>query len=206
MNRWDDVVALHRRAAAEYAAAARQLAADDVAWITPPVAGKWSAAEITQHLILVFEAVGRELRGGVPMVLRTRAWHRFVLRFTIQRRLLAGGPFPRGARAPREARPQPPGGSAAALVERFERLHDELLAELETAFAERPRLRLTHPYFGRLGAVDTVCISARHIQHHATQLHRLMRGAGSGSSEAEIERPRMFDQQRAALGQRQRGI
>jgi hypothetical protein len=171
---WSDVVALHNRAAADFAASARRAAADHAVWSAPGAPGKWSPAEIVQHLVLVLEAVRRELREGVPMKLRTRAWHRLVLRFTLQRRLMRGGAFPRGARSPREARPHGDIGPADSLVARFERLNEELMADLDDARTSRPRLRLVHPYFGRLSAVDMIYVSARHIQHHEAQLDGIL--------------------------------
>lgn len=170
MREWGDVVILHNRAAADFAASARRAAASDEVWSAPYAPGKWSPAQIVQHLALAFEAVQRELREGVPMKSRTRAWHRLVLRFTLQRTLMRGGAFPRGARSPRETRPHGDTGRAETLIARFEQLNRELLAELDDARTSRPALRLTHPYFGRLTPTDMTYVSARHIQHHEAQL------------------------------------
>jgi hypothetical protein len=174
VKEWGDVVALHNRAVADFAATARRAAADDYLWSAPGAPGKWSPAEIVQHLVLAFEAVQRELREGVPMKLRTRAWHRLVLRFTLQRRLMRGGAFPHGARSPREARPHGDIGPAGSLIGRLEGLNAELIADLADARTSRPRLRLLHPYFGRLSAIDIVYVSARHIQHHEAQLNGIL--------------------------------
>jgi hypothetical protein len=167
---WDATLAQHTRAVEEYAAAARRVAAVPGLWLAGPADGRWSPAQITQHLVMAFEAVSRELAGEPGMALRTTAWQRLLLRFTIQRRLLRGGAFPQGARSPREARPPATAEDAATLVPRFE----VLAAALESRLAERrdadPRAQLTHPYFGRLSLRDTVYISARHIDHHRAQL------------------------------------
>lgn len=171
-HEWTDVVALHRRAAAEFAASARRAAADESVWSASYAPGKWSPAQIVQHLVLAFEAVQRELHEGVPMKLRTRAWHRLILRLTLQRTLMHGGAFPRGARSPREARPGDEAGPAEELIARFEQLNDELLVELDDARTSSPDLRLLHPYFGRLTVTDMTYVSARHIQHHEAQLRR----------------------------------
>jgi hypothetical protein len=165
-----EAVALHEAAVTEFAAAARIVARDAARWDAPLAEGKWSPAQITLHLIMAFEAVGRELDGGPAMALRTKRWHRLVLRFTIQRRLLRGGVFPGGARAPREARPPVPTEDAASLIARFEQLASELMARVNTLHAADPRARLTHPYFGALPLHETVYISARHVQHHRGQL------------------------------------
>jgi hypothetical protein len=173
----DGALALHRAAAAAYAAAARAAAARPAVWSTPVAEGKWSPAQITLHLVLAFEAVAREIREGVPMALRTTAWQRLLLRFTILRRLLRGGRFPRGARSPREARPPVPAEGpvpvedGAVLIARFEALADGVEALLrQRVESDAGKVRLTHPYFGRLPAAQTVYISARHIDHHRGQL------------------------------------
>jgi hypothetical protein len=171
---WGDIVALHDRATADFAAAARRAGADPEIWSAPASPGKWSPAQIVQHVVLALEAARRELREGVPMQLRTRAWQRLVLRFTLQRRLMRGGAFPRGARAPREARPHGDTGPADSLIARLELLNRELISELGAALTSRPRLRLLHPYFGRLSVADMVYVSARHIQHHEAQLNEIL--------------------------------
>jgi hypothetical protein len=160
----------HRAAVARYAAAARQVAERPELWRTPAAEGKWSPAQVTLHLVLAFEAVRRELVEGVPMALRTTGWQRLVLRHTIVRRLLRGGPFPRGARAPREARPPVPQEDAMTLIGRFEALGAELEAQLMDLHRADPRRTLTHPYFGGLRVPETIYISARHIEHHTGQL------------------------------------
>jgi hypothetical protein len=117
----------------------------------------WAAAACASGVVLklseaLFEAAGRELRDGVPMALRTTGWQRMVLRHTILRRLLRGGPFPGGARSPRETRPPavPDGEPADLLIRRFEASAVELEGALAAAGEADPKRRLTHPYFGRL--------------------------------------------------------
>jgi hypothetical protein len=166
-------IARHRAAVAEYAAVARRVGAQAGVWSAAPAEGKWSPAQITLHLVLACEAARRELHDGVPVALRTTGWQRLLLRFTIVRRLLRGGPFPRGARAPKEARPPEAAArteNAEALIGRFEALAAALETELLSAVHANPRMRMTHPYFGRLPVAETIYLSARHIEHHRSQL------------------------------------
>jgi hypothetical protein len=167
---WAAVVELHEAAAAGYAAAARSVSRDTAVWDTPLKQGGWSPAQITLHLVLAFEAVRRELDGGAAMALRTTAWQRLLLRFTIQRRLLGGGAFPHGARAPRETRPPVPAEDAALLIARFEQGAADVTARAAESYRARPATRLTHPYFGSMPLPDIIYVSARHIQHHRAQL------------------------------------
>jgi hypothetical protein len=167
MRSWDDALALHRRAVAEYLSTAEGV----VAWDRAPGPDKWSPAQVTAHLNLAFEAILCELGGGPPMALRTRWYHRVILRFTIQRRLLRGGPFPHGARAPRETRPptEATADQATSLAE-FRRLGDEVNAALAAAGERKDKFRFRHPYFGYMRAADAVYTAARHIDHHRGQI------------------------------------
>jgi hypothetical protein len=160
---------LHDDAVAAYVARARAL--EELTWSAPLQPGKWSPAEITQHLTLTFEVLTRELRGGPGMRVRVKPLKRLLLRLTLVRRMLRGGPFPRGAPAPRELRPEPVPGvtredalaamtqRAAAFVELAGRTHA----------AGRPR-SLTHAYFGAMSLPDAMLMSARHVEHHTRQL------------------------------------
>jgi hypothetical protein len=167
-------VARHRAAVSDYAVAARRVAEDPSLWSAAPAEGKWSPAQVTLHLILAFEAAAREVRDGVPMALRTTGWQRLILRFTIVRRLLRGGPFPRGARSPREARPAELDSarmeSADVLIQRFEALAADLEAALLQRLDSGDGAGITHPYFGRMPVAESIYVSARHIEHHRTQL------------------------------------
>lgn len=169
-SRLDAALGLHDRAVADYAAAARRLARDDAAWAAPRAEGKWSPAQITLHLIMAFDAVAGELNGGRGMQLRTKAWLRLVLRHTVVRRMLRGGPLPAGAKAPRETRPPVPTEDAATLIARLESSAAGLDRLLRAAAARNPALRLTHPYFGPMPLDEITIVSARHVEHHLRQL------------------------------------
>ena len=82
--------------------------------------------------------------------------------------------FPRGARAPREVRPEdapaPParagaGGAALCWASEFER---------EAARARAGgRKHVTHPYFGQIDLRRGMRFAAVHIEHHTRQLASL---------------------------------
>ncbi len=163
MRSFDETVAIHDRAVAEYVAAAERV----TSWDASPKPGKWSAAQITAHLNLAFEAILCEMNGGPPMALRTKWLPRFLLRHTIMRRLMKGGAFPHGAPAPRETRPPDAMGDRESAVAEFRRL----AAEVKNALVAHGRgARFRHPYFGYVSALDGMYISARHIDHHRTQI------------------------------------
>jgi hypothetical protein len=138
-------------------------------WDVPLAVGKWSPAQVAEHLRLTYEVVRREASGGAGLRVRTSWWLRLILRFKYLRAILDRGDIPRGARAPSELRPGP--GP-------FER--EALLASIaagaesaEAAYADQGGGRsrgFTHHVFGRLEAVDAIRFASVHNQHHTRQI------------------------------------
>jgi hypothetical protein len=156
-------IAQHREALEHYIDAAARTPAE--AWSRPAAPGQWSADEVTTHLRLALEALGRELSGGEAMKVVPSPWRARVYRWVILPRILATGRFPR-VRAPREIRPS---GPPLAREESLARLHAaaDTVDRLCAATAAR---RVTHPYFGRVRVVDMLRLFARHTAHHERQV------------------------------------
>jgi len=167
-TRWSKAVALHRSAAARFADMVGPF--DDATWSAPIAAGKWSPALITEHLNRAYEVMLGELDGGPGMQLRTRPWQQVLLRFTIVPRLLRGGWFPAGARAPRETRPPEVAGSHADVVARFKELAARFEASMTAERSRNPDARLTHAYFGTTRLAKSMLLCARHLEHHERQV------------------------------------
>ncbi len=140
---------------------------DPVVWTVPPKPGKWSPSEIAQHLVISYEPALAELDGGAGFALALPWWKCAALRWTVLPRILDGR-FPKGAPAPREARPRvgaaSPGEAARALRENAERFESRLVE----AHAVRS-VRLTHAYFGKLTAPQILKLVAVHAAHHREQ-------------------------------------
>jgi hypothetical protein len=163
----EEALARHRAAVVAFLASAATTDSD--AWTRPTAEGKWSPAQVAEHLFLAVQAVKGELEQGSPMRFVLPAWKRFLLRRAVLPRLLATGRFPAGARAPREIRPSLPTTSREEALRRLE----SAAAEFEAACRQAPRvekLRLGHPYFGALPATDLIRILAWHTLHHRAQL------------------------------------
>lgn len=155
---------IHGSAASEFAVVAEAVRPE--AWDRPIAAGKWSPAQITDHLIRSYDVLLREVQGGAGMKIRARPWMRFVLRLTYLPRILRGGWFPGRAPAPPEIRPvedRPDQASAVALFRQRAR-------EFETAVQERPDAPISHTFFGTMRTADGILFCARHIEHHRSQL------------------------------------
>src|SRR5687767_13236978 len=115
--KWPEIRALHEEATREIVAAAERIPA--VRWTTARAEGKWSPAEIMEHLNLAYDALLRDFAGQGGMQIRTKWWQRVLLRFTLVPKLMRGAPFPANARAPRETRPVTANPDQAAAIAAF---------------------------------------------------------------------------------------
>jgi hypothetical protein len=169
---WESLSADHRNALEQFAATVRQLPPGS--WNNSLAPGKWTPAEISSHLIASYRIMRTELAGGAGMALRLKPFQRWVLRRTVFPRILRGGPFPAGARAPRETRPVE---VIQDLPESLDVLTTEAKALVEelTARASAGRVRLTHAYFGGMSPRQSLQLLAVHTRHHARQVAGLHR-------------------------------
>ena len=114
-RRWERAVREHRAALSAFLQAALGVPAE--AWERPLGEGKWSAAEVTEHLALSYEAALRERTGGGAMAPRVSSRRQTVLRWFLLPHMLFHRTMPRVS-APREVRPAPTGlGREEALGE-----------------------------------------------------------------------------------------
>jgi len=166
-ERWAAALADHAAAAAAFAA--RAAALSPAQWREPAAPGKWSPAQETQHLVLAYEVVLRELRGGRGMRPQVGAWNRTLLRWLVKPRILRTGRFPAAA-APREIRPPDRLPDQAPAVARLGRHAGEFAAMMERTRAATPGRRLTHPYFGWLSLEEAMRFFELHVRHHTARL------------------------------------
>ena len=157
----------HREAIASAVRAVRSV--DARLWEAPCASGKWSPAEIAEHLCLSYGPLLTELDGGSGYVLRVRGWKRLLARWRYLPVILERGVFPPGVRAPREARPAGHAPSPEAAAERLAEGASRFERRLIEAQASGP-VRLTHAYFGRLAAPQILRLLAVHARHHRAQL------------------------------------
>jgi len=90
--KWDEIRALHGQAADALAVKAAGVPADR--WLKPRAEGKWSPAEVVEHLNTVYDVVLKEIAGAPGMQIRTALWQRVLLRFTMVPKILRGDGFP----------------------------------------------------------------------------------------------------------------
>ncbi len=166
--KWLEVERIHAEAAADLAAAAERVPAEK--WLLPRGQGKWSAAEVVEHLNMAYDVLLGELDGGKGMQIRTKFWQRLYLRVVYLPRLMRGGPFPEGIRAPRELRQPVANPDQSSAIAGFRDRAARMTSNAAKAIAEGRKVRLTHPYFGRSALVNSVLFCARHVQHHRKQI------------------------------------
>ncbi len=164
---WQEAFAAHGEAVRGYVATATAL--PEARWLEPLGDGKWSPAEVTEHVRLVYERLAAELQGGPGVAIRLRWPWRVYARARYLRKILREGTFPEGARSPREARPTSPVADPAEACRR-------LLSEaggFERELAARrhlPTTRATHHIFGRLSPWTGLRLCTVHTLHHRRQL------------------------------------
>ena len=143
----------------------------------PP--GKWSCAQILEHLLLSYTAttkgtqtaiqMGKPL-GGQPR-LRDRLATFYVARL---------GLLPSGLTAPKRTTPQEGSG-----VESLRQFNDALvamdatLADAEKRFGSACKI-LDHPILGPLNTKDWRRVHRTHAKHHLKQIEKRLRQASSG--------------------------
>jgi len=161
--------ASHQTAIAAFLSKAQSLSV--VEWEAPIAPGKWSPAQIAEHLRLTYVTIGSEIEGGQGIRVRTSAWIRPWLKLRYLRQILRSGHLPAGARAPREARPGDgpfdKGATLGALA--------GAAAAFEDAVARRwdgSKAVLTHHVFGSMSIKTGLHFVTVHTQHHTRQLPR----------------------------------
>jgi hypothetical protein len=157
----------HRAAIREYLAAAARIPTS--VWVQPPEPGKWSPAQVTEHVALAIESMRDEARGAAPLPIRVPVWRRVMIRLQFLPGILRQGTFPEGARSPREIRPSNTPALQPDLLERLTRAASDLEKAVLSPAKDPPRY-LTHPYFGRLSTLRAVRFLEMHARHHLRQL------------------------------------
>lgn len=165
MTELETAIADNHSAVQEFIGTARAMTAQQ--WTTPREPGKWTPAQIAQHLVITYEygitlAKG-EAKGGIPFFLKPLA-RRMIVDSTLK-----AGRFTRKGRTPKMFEPSGAPPAASIVLPRL----DAALTGLEAAIRSRHpegRHTLNHPFFGKLATTDYVRLQAIHARHHRAQL------------------------------------
>ncbi len=164
---WDKIKNQHSQALQAFVDKASALSTE--AWDKPIAEGKWSPAQITQHLILAYEIFTTELLGGPSIKVRTKGLKRLLIRYFIVPRMLRTGKIPEGVPAPRESRPEKELLPQVETLLKLKRLGDEVESLLKHRL-EQKDFGITHPYAGKLSPLMGLQFCAVHVAHHGEQL------------------------------------
>ena len=135
--------------------------------------GKWSPAEILEHLNLSYtgtiKGLERCLQSGTTSASSDRGrmrWQRLIL--------IQVGYFPPGRKSPQRVLPRgtPAEQVKAEILQNVSRM-DSVIHECETRFGRRKSLA-DHPVLGPLTASEWRKFHLVHGKHHAKQIRRLM--------------------------------
>src|SRR5262245_65783641 len=115
--KWKQIGDRHSAAVEGFLGAAAAI--DEAAWRSPLADGKWTPAEVTQHVTQTYEVLTGQLRTGKGLTVQTGWLLRQVLRVVVLRPIMWTRRLPRGAKAPRALRPGAIDLSQAAAIERL---------------------------------------------------------------------------------------
>jgi hypothetical protein len=168
MTDFENACQTNRRAVADFVALARSVPL--AAWNTQPVPGKWSPAQVTEHVALAYEQTRDLLKHpgksrGAPRLLRP------VIRFLYVRPILRNGRFPSGGKSPRQFQPTSTSRPAEELCGRLESAALGLEGDFDQ-LNRQGQQSLTHPIFGSISLPDALRFQAFHTTHHRQQLPR----------------------------------
>jgi hypothetical protein len=161
-----------QRLQGEIASAVAGLSAGQLNWHPP---GKWSAAEVLEHLYLTYtgtaKGFSRILEAGKPQV-TAATWRQRGRRLVV----LGLSYLPSGREAPQFTRPRGTSGEKVQ-VEIGLRIAemDDMIARCEEKFGVRSQL-LDHPILGPLTGGEWRKFHLVHGLHHVKQIRRLRKG------------------------------
>jgi hypothetical protein len=155
----------NRSAVAEFLQTARLVSPEK--WLVPRAEGKWSPAQVAEHLAKTYEESQKLIAGtstipAFPRLLRPVAGA--VVRWTI----LRTGRFPKG-KAPAPFRPTASPPAQDILCARLQEASNVFEEGVEAA-ARGGRTTFEHPFFGKFGVTEYVQLQAYHSVHHRSQL------------------------------------
>ena len=180
---WAGPIREHEEAVAAFVEAMERVPVG--VWREPIGPGKWTPAQIVEHVYLAYRVLLDELGGGPPMKAKAGPFMQRVLRWFLLPHMLFHRTFPKGARSPREVRPSDDGVAHEDAVVRLR----AAAQEFEHGLARSERSHLTHPYFGRVDLPRALRFAAVHTEHHRRQLDSVAAPAAppdSGSAAPSI--------------------
>ena len=136
-------------------------------WAVPAAPGKWSPAQVVEHVARSYEEAAIDLTGRPSKLPNLPAPLRFVARKFLFERVLANGRFPR-AKTNRAMNPASGPESPAAAATRL----SDALGRFAEACRSAPNSRVASRVFGTVPLNDYVQFQTIHTRHHRAQIIR----------------------------------
>jgi hypothetical protein len=178
MSKLNAAIAENHQAVDEFTATARGI--DATRWTLPRAEGKWSPAQVVEHIALTYEYSRAVLNHAAPGPSAPRFLRPLVRAFFVKP-VLKNGRFKPNGKAPAMFQPSSAPGEAAELLPRLERAVRVFEEELRAADASG-RSTLDHPFFGTMPVTDYLRLQAIHARHHRAQLPGAVATVGSSQS------------------------
>jgi uncharacterized damage-inducible protein DinB len=159
-------VADNHRAVDEFIAAARSVI--PAQWNVPRAEGKWSSAQVVEHIALAYEYSLAVLENRASGPKAPRFIRPLVRAFFVNPTLRAGR-FTRKGKTLSMFEPSSAPADQATSIRRVESALTAFEAGLRAADASG-RTTLDHPFFGTMALTDYVRLQAIHARHHRAQL------------------------------------
>ena len=140
--------------------------------------GKWSAAEILEHLYLTYtgtvKGFERCVQAGKPLTTSARLRHRILIEI-----VLTAGHMRAGRKAPANTVPRglPPEKVVAEVGAKIDAM-DAIIGDCQARYGERTKL-VNHPVLGPLTGAQWRKFHWVHGRHHVKQILRLREGMDS---------------------------
>lgn len=138
-------------------------------WTTPRAPGKWSPAQVVEHVTLSYEGHRKMVQGGIPQSGNPRITQWLARTFFLPRLFRMGDFTQKGLKAPRFIVPSDTPALASELLPRLEAAATGLEQDL-TAASAAGQAKVVHPFFGPLALPDLLQFVVIHARHHLPQV------------------------------------
>lgn len=159
-------LAANRAAVADFAAAAERIAEER--WAVPVQPGKWSPAQISDHVTVAYDLSLKALQGNFPGRTAPRLLRPLINRFFLQP-VLRNGAFAKKSKAPGIFKPDETPRPRAEAIARLRAASGAFEAALERQ-AAGGGTTIDHPFFGAVPIGDYLRLQEIHTRHHRAQL------------------------------------
>ena len=140
----------------------------DSLWNVQRAPGKWSPAQVTDHVGLATKVARDSMGEKVPMGSLPR-FLRPILRKFFFDKIIRNGAFPREGKGPPVFKPADQPLPREQLCARIDSEANAFESDAR-AMAKAGKPKFTHGFFGRVSVADYLMFNALHFDHHREQL------------------------------------